>query len=403
MSELQMALIVFGAVLVVLVWIYNLRQERQQRSRAEQLLQPTQPDVLMADREPARAEPAIGAPAAEPVPREPSLAEEIPEPVEPVPAPAVPPDAEAAGEAVKEEILPASATEQEIDLLLDDVEAVRLIAPVPAEWGDSRVDCLLRIEFAQPAPVAALSAEHASWSGRIDKPIQWLGVAEEGAHWSALQALEAGKVTHLAAALQLVDRKGPASEITLSAFIDGVHRLAQRFGGRVELPAIKPLQARARDLDAFCASVDLQLSLHVLPNGAELAGAKLKPLIEAAGLHLEGERFVAADAAGAEQFSLMCQAATAFPLDRIDAMHLSGLVFSLDVPRVAAGAAAFDRMLDCARQCAAVLGGLLADAHGKPLAEATVAAIRGRIAELHAKMVERGIPAGSVRALRLFS
>lgn len=390
MSELQIALIVFGALLVVVVWIYNLRQERKLRAQAEQLLKPTQPDVLMADRGEERTEPAI-ATAAEPQAREPTLEplpEQAPDPVAPVVAPLD---------------VPAAAPVQEVDLLLDDVEEARSVTPVPEEWGDGQVDCLLRVEFVKAMPAATLRGEHAAWSSRLDKPIQWLGLDAHSGRWRTLLPQDPGSVAQLAAALQLVDRKGPVSEITLSAFIDGMHRLAQRCAGLVDLPAVQPLQARARDLDAFCASVDLQLTLHVLPAAGEFAGARLKPLIEAAGLRLEGERFVATDAAGAEAFALTCQAATAFPLERLDALALTGLVFSLDVPRVADGAAVFERMVGFARQCAEALGGQLTDAHRKPLAEATIAAIHGRITELQGKMAERGMPAGGIRALRLFS
>jgi FtsZ-interacting cell division protein ZipA len=163
---------------------------------------------------------------------------------------------------------------------------------------------------------------------------------------------------------------------------------------------------QARELDAFCAAVDLQLALHVLPRQGsltEMVGTRLKPAIEAGGLKLEGERFVAVDADGAENFALTCQAATAFSAARLDAQALTGLTFSLDVPRVADGNAAFDQMIGFARLCAETLGGQLVDAQHKPLADATIAAIRARIGELQARMTQAGIPAGGMRALRLFS
>lgn len=376
MSELQIALIGFGALLVTGVWGYNLWQERKHRRRAEAML-PTDraaPDVLMAGRAeeaPAeRAEPVIDAPAA--VPREPTFAA-------PVDAPATP-EAEAAE--------PAPA------------------APLPAEWADGRADCLLRVEFVDAVPGAELWAEQSAWSGRIDKPVQWLGLDAKSGRWRALLPQDQGAVTQLAAALQLVDRAGVVSEATLNEFLGGVHRLAQRFAGLVELPATAAVLARADELDAFCAGVDLQLALHVVPRQGslnEMLGAKLRPVLEAGGLRLEGERYVAIDAAGAEVFSLVCRAATAFSPARLDAAALTDLLFSLDVPRVAAGAAGFERMIVCARQCAEALGGQLVDGHGKPLADATIDAIRARIDELQAKMAAMDIPAGGVRALRLFA
>lgn len=367
MSDLQMGLIGLGVLLVAAVWIYNLWQEKRQRRQAESLLPPAAPDVLMAGR--GAATQPESAPAA--VLREPTFA--AAPPVRPLP-------------------------EEPDD---DDRSGTQ---PVPAEWGDGRTDCLVRVEFVDAVPVAELWNEHASWSATIDKPIQWLGLDERSRRWRQLLPQGPGAVTQLAAALQLVDRKGAVSAATLAAFLDGMHRLSQRFAGLVELPAPVPLLELAGALDAFCADVDLQFALQVLPAKAEeMAGAQLQPVLDADRLRREGEVFVAMDDAGVAAFTLVCSSPTAFSAARLTDMKLTGLVFSLDVPRVAAGTLAFDRMIGCARRSAEALGGQLADAHRKPLTVATVAAIRGRIEDLQRQMAERDIPAGSVRALRLFS
>lgn len=378
MSELQLALIILGVALVVAVWFYNRWIEKKHRQRAAQALPRASSNVLTPQpaRQSERAEPGIA-------PEPGCMAADLP---------------------LEPEIAAQSAT-AEVDLLLDIEAETDALAPVPEEWSDGRTDFLLRIEFVAPVPVAALREEHRDWSELIDKPIQWLGCDAQSRHWRTLLPQDEGRVTHLAVALQLVDRLGVVGAETLQNFSDGVARLAQRFVGKVETtPAAGPLLERARELDAFCASVDLQLSLHVLPKAsAHLSGALLKPLLTAAGLNLEGERYVALDASGAEAFALICRAVTALPAEQVAAMELSDLIFSIDVPRVADGAASFDRMMACVRRCADVLGGQLADAHRKPLSDSTVATIRGRITELQQRMADRGIAAGSVRALRLFS
>lgn len=387
MSDLQIALIALGVALVAAVWFYNLWLERKQRQRAEQMLPATTPDVLMANRD-EKTEPGIAAPASAPeaaVLREPSFMD-ADLPLEP-----------------ETQAHPGTT---EVDLLLDveEEEEGRTVVPVPDEWGDGRADCLLRMEFVAAVPAHVFWEEHRDWSSRIDKPIQWLGLDDRSGRWRTLLPQDAGSVSQVAVALQLVDRLGAVSEATLAAFLDGTSRLAQSFVGLVETPVLATVLTQAQELDAFCASVDLQLSLHVLPKKtAQMSGALLKPLIDAGGLRLEGERYVAMDDTGAEAFALICRSATTFPAERVVAMDLIDLIFSLDVPRVAAGAQTFDRMIAFARQCAATLGGQLADAHRKPLPDATVATIRGRIDELQHRMADRGIPAGSVRALRLFS
>jgi len=365
MSELQVALIGLGALLVAGVWAYNLWQEKRHRRRAEAMLPGDTPDVLMAGRAEApteRAEPVIAAPVA------------------------VPPASTFESGSVGADPAPTAAP--------------------PAEWADGRADCLLRVEFVDAVPVSELWAAHAEWSGRLDKPVQWLGLDAKSGRWRALLPQDTGAVSQFAAALQLADRAGAVSEATLKEFLGGMHRLAQRFAGLVELPDPAAVLARASELDAFCADVDLQLAFSVAPRRgslSEMLGAKLEPVLAACDLRPEGERFVAFDASGAEVFALVCRAKGAFSPVRLATTALTELTFSLDVPRVAAGAAGFERMLACARRCAEALGGQLVDTHGKPLADAKLDAIRARIDELQAQMAAKDIPAGGVRALRLFA
>jgi FtsZ-interacting cell division protein ZipA len=371
MSELQIALIGLGALLVALVWGFNLWQEKKQRRTVESAFPAAQPDVLMAGRNERseRNEPELAGPA---VLLEPTFGAPVAD--------------HADTEEQHEESKPAVA--------------------LPAEWADARADCLLRIEFVDTVPVAGLWAELANWSSALDKPVQWFGLDERNARWHTLLPQNTGTVAQVAVALQLVDRQGPVSETTLTTFLGGVHQLAQRFSGLVELPEHAPVLTQARELDAFCAAVDLQLALHVLPRQGslnEMPGTRLKAVIDAGGLALEGERFVAVDAEGAEAFALTCQAASAVSAAQIDTQSFTNLTFSLDVPRVAEGAAALDRMIEFARQCADAVGGQLTDPQHKPLADTTIVAIRSRINELQGQMTRQGIPAGGVRALRLFS
>lgn len=378
MNDLQLALIGFGVFLVAAVWAYNFWQERKYRSQAEKVLPPGTSDVLMAGRTEDDGVPdAAGMAVA--VPREPTL--DVP-------------------------VAPPVATEESSGTPPSHVPEFHQSTELPSEWADGRADCLVRIEFVDAQPVAGLWAEQADWSGQIDKPLQWLGLDEKSGRWRVLHAQDSGTVAQLAAALQLTDRRGAVSPAVLSAFIAGIHRLARRFSGLADLPDAAEVQARAAELDAFCAAVDLQLSLHVVPRSGsigDMVGARLAPVIATAALQREGERLVAVDGGGNEAFSLTCQTTLGDCAGRIDALALTGLTFSLDVPRVEEGAAAFTRMVGLARQCAEALGGQLADAHGQPLADATLDAIRGRIDELQAKMARMAIPAGSVRALRLFS
>lgn len=423
MSELQIALVAAALALVAAIWLYNLWQEKKQRRRSKAMFPPSVPDPLMADRSPSppsppsppqaplhpidRAEPAL-TPLATPQPAVPAAGHFIP----PAPTDAPWADADetpptqyaAAPYRAPDSYAPPPAARPAPPPPPPAVPEPAPLAPIPDEWGDGRADCLLRLEFDAPVPVKALLDRPPEWTAAIDKPIQWLGLEAKTGRWRTLFPQEPGAVQHLAVALQLIDRRGAVDAETVKLFADEIVRLAEQFHGRIDGPKVDRLLERALHLDAFCASVDLQLSVHVLPRATtRLSQAKLLPLIEEAGLRLEGERYVALAADDAEAFSLTLRTGASAagagnpPLDPID------LLFGFDVPRVAAGPEAFDRMIAFAQQCALAVGGLLADAHRKPLPDATVAKLRARIDEMQQRMIEQGIPPGSVRALRLFS
>jgi FtsZ-interacting cell division protein ZipA len=75
----------------------------------------------------------------------------------------------------------------------------------------------------------------------------------------------------------------------------------------------------------------------------------------------------------------------------------------LDVPRVAPEFDGFGAMVACARVLAARLDGTVVDDSNQPLSYAAVEEIAGQVGAFYENMEKAGIPAGSIRALRLFS
>jgi FtsZ-interacting cell division protein ZipA len=92
-----------------------------------------------------------------------------------------------------------------------------------------------------------------------------------------------------------------------------------------------------------------------------------------------------------------------FAPDEMKRLSTHGLTFTLDVPRVADGVGAFERMVGLGRRLAESLEGDLVDDNRAPLNEKSLEFIRGKIAEFQRQMGEQGIPAGSDTAQRLFS
>ncbi|MCK9382947.1 MAG: cell division protein ZipA C-terminal FtsZ-binding domain-containing protein [Sulfuritalea sp.] len=376
-SELQVALIGAGAAGVALVWGYNAWQERQHRKTADRIFKGGQGDALLAGEEPAAVVP--GEPGERQEPHFGDAADSLPE------APGA-----------------ANAAEPAADLSPAEGECG---LPLPAECADPVADCVLHLAAANPAPAPAVQAMQSAWAGELSKPMHWLARDDADGVWHQVDANDAGRYREWAVALQLVDRRGPVSDDELARFFDGVQQVAQQTAATLELPSRGEIVMRAGALDEFCAAVDIQFVLHVVEaTGGVFAGTKLRGVAEAAGLMLEADGvFRARDEAGGEMFTVANLGPERLEAESIKSLATHGLTLSLDVPRVADGVLAFDRMLATARQLAAALGGVLVDAQRAPLADAVIEAIRAKTAELQQRMRDGNIVPGSTRALRLFS
>jgi len=163
--------------------------------------------------------------------------------------------------------------------------------------------------------------------------------------------------------------------------------------------------ARAEELDRFCADLDVQIGLTVLKDEAsQIPGTKLRGMAEAAGFRLTpaGQFDFVQDETGATLFSLQNYKQEAFTAESLRALSTPGVVFILDVPRVADPVRAFDQMRLTAKRMTQTLEGTLVDDNRRALTDASLAAIRGQVQATAAALREAHIEPGGLRALRLF-
>jgi FtsZ-interacting cell division protein ZipA len=81
----------------------------------------------------------------------------------------------------------------------------------------------------------------------------------------------------------------------------------------------------------------------------------------------------------------------------------SRLTLLLDVPCVAQAKDGFGRMVDCAKALEVRLDAAIVDDFDQPLLDEALGEIAGQVQEFYQEMEAADIPAGSTRALRLFS
>lgn len=344
MTELQLALLVIGALVVAGVFAYNRLQERGARRAAERAFRSCAGDALLDDPGPRR---------------EPAMPATVPAASRPAPQAALP---------------------------------------------DARIDYVVELAFATPSAVGALLEQWKPYEHRYAKRAR-LAYTSDGTQWQRLAPGDGRHALALQAGLQLVTREGTVGEAELIEFRGAVETLASAIGANVAAPEMRQAVERARELDRFCADTDLQVVFHVMPQpGARFAGRTVRQAAEAAGLKLaEDGRFALLDDAGRVLFSLGARDGAAFTASAVDAAAPAGLSITLDVPRAPGARGPFQAMAGFARQLAAALEGSLVDDNDHALDERSLAAIDAQLGAVHAAFAARGIEPGSDAALRLFS
>ena len=359
MSDLQLALLALGAVVIAGVVAYNMYVERRARQRAEKAFGERHPDVLFAAGG-ERREPTLGA--------MPGVDDEASAPAS---APALDDEGEGGLEA-------PAGTGSVVSTKIDTVAVILADDPVTRERLEPLLDTL---------------QSHTT-------PVNVEGIVDE--LWQPIEASPKQSWREIRAGLQLASRSGPVTQAEIQSFNDSVAAFAATVDAVSQRESPSAAAARALEIDRFAADVDIEVAVNVVGQfGATFSLSRVKSIALAQGLSETGSGDLVSFAPDGQ----LAWAIRRFEREgaRHDAAYATGLSFALDVPHVADGPAAFDEMVQLAQSVAATLGGELVDDNRKPLTPAGIAAIRRSIEQVAGQMEERGIPAGGALARRLFS
>ena len=415
MSALQLGLIIAGVVLVIGVILYNQWQERRARrliaggatrsaTAAPASRGRTEPTLGGADDdEPASRAPPVGAAAARGPTELPATPFAVPmDDVTTLPADARD-DADAslddADDTPADEPIAAMADADEFD-----EEAVRAATfpRAPGAQPDPDVECIVALSLSQPVTAAMLSA---GLHARIGKTVRWFGRTAGAGAWHIVTDASTERFSELAACLLLADRNGAASEAQVQSFLRVVSELGAGLGARVAMPDAKVELQRAEALDRLCADLDVQIGLTVMKaEPGTVAGTRLRGVAEAAGFHLSpGGRFeYVQEDTGTVLYTLQNVRNEPFTPESLRMTSVPGVVFLLDVPRVADAARVFDQMKLAAKRMAHTLGAELVDDNRRPLDDPALAKIRAQVQSAADELAAVHIEPGSPRALALF-
>jgi hypothetical protein len=269
---------------------------------------------------------------------------------------------------------------------------------------DDDIDFIIALECVQPVAGAEL-LQHArrAVDEALIKPVHWEAWDEDRGSWGPI-APEA-RHRRVRVGMQLADRSGATSEEDLVSFCGAVQEVTSKVGATAGIPDIDAALAQARELDRFCADVDVLIGLSVIGSESHtFAGTNIRALAESAGLAMGKDgRFHRIGEDGIEQFALANVEPMPFHPETVKTLQTRGVTALFDVPRVPPSDTAFRRFLDFAHELEQALGGVLVDDNRKPIGQAALEAIMQQLERIHATMDARGIPAGGPTALRLFS
>jgi hypothetical protein len=359
MSELQLYLLAGGAVFVAAVFAYNVWQERKAKSDAEKAFGERPPDALFeAPAQPERREPTLG-------------------------------------------VIPRGGIDETMPPIRRAAPVEELEAPVaPAAEISSRIDAVAVILADDPVMSEQLEALHRIADAH-DTPVHVEGIVDE--QWQPVESSPHRSWRELRVGLQLASRRGALTEEEIERFNQAIADFAESVGAVSQREAPVAAAGRARDLDQFAASADIEVAVNVVGQyGATLAVPRVKALALEHGL---------SETASGELVSFASDGTQEFAVRRFDdaagkppgTPHHTGLTFALDVPHVPDPAAVLVDMVGVARSMAEQLGGELVDDNRRPLTDAGVASLARTVEKVVKDMEAHGVPAGSALARRLFS
>lgn len=380
MTDLQISLIVLGVVIVGGVFGYNKWQEGRAKKNVERAFSDGPDDILMT---PKADEP--DAPALEDR-VEPTFFDGEPD--------GLSQDEPVAQDVVLQESVSVHDAVPEVE---DDISSVS--TPVSsAPIIDSGIDCTIPIPFEEEMRGERLLPILQSLRHVGNKPVHFMGLVKNAenpaGNWKPI--VHGFKYQGLQVGVQMANRTSALGEIEYSELLVRVREIADELGAEPDIPDMSDVMAHARELRQFVIDHDAKLSVNIRANGDSWEISTLLAVLERQGFDVRPDgRFEMLDASGTPLFTLLTN-------ENVAAEYTSRLTLLLDVPRVAPEQDGFGLMSTCAKALAERLNGLVVDDADQLLTDDMLTQIADQVQAFCQDMENAGVPAGSVRALRLF-
>lgn len=434
LTDLQLGLIAIGALVVVGVILYN--QWQAHKARKPRAMQPgddlsTGPDDLPDDSTdvfPSVSQP-ITQPASQPVSQASSASAHalgqspgMPASARREPTFSFPGDAAASTDPHASDTAADMATEASPanddhthSMAEADGTATTAEAAGTVQWSDAHpkpgvidplIDCIVPVRLDSEVSGDRVLPLLNRLRRAGTKQVHVEGLRSDVPAWELVRG--GHRYRELQVAVQLANRTGPLNALEFSEFISAVQAFCEQLDASADLPEMSEAVANARELDAFSAACDIQLGVNVLSDGAPWSAAYVQNIATQDGLVLsrDGTRFTRfhPGSDGVQRALLTLHFGdTNFLRDDLTAKAGHQITLLLDVPTSDAQLKPFKLICEYAYSLSQRMGARVVDDNLQPLTEASFVSIQKRLDGLYEALDNRGIPAGSSTAVRLFS
>lgn len=274
---------------------------------------------------------------------------------------------------------------------------------------DPAIDSVVFLRFAVPISGAEILAQLLAWpkntpyrylieglgnrSSDLDssEPLEWVSIQSEFFY----RELQLG--------VQLANRRGPIGVVDLSEFLSRSQSLADVLDAEIDLPPVHDVVEQAKLIDQFCMAADIQLGFQLMANMISWDAKDVSNALQKRGLILsrDGTFFHCYQN---DQLVFRVQAEDLnFLRDDLQNRRIKQVQFLLDVPLAPSPINPFIAMLEKAKELAADLDGRLLDDNGQALSSAAIDMIKNHLDSIYDMMKSRDVIPGSMSAQRLFS
>lgn len=442
MSDLQIVLIILGAIIIAGVVVYNWLQERKMRENITEDFIVPQKDVLTEDfyvdadalvdeefKDDARkteivsklnddaseSEPVVtsnneGAALEPEVDSNPlSVSDRIEPDITSIAADEAPEEVTLSAEALEAKAIAKDAMESDIeahkDIVPAELEPSAAIPSLPEEVH-SQIDLTAFLYGPKGMNKQALQNLTKDTLKDLETPVQVHGLDDDG-QWHNVNKHSDEDFSYKQAALsiQLADRRGPVPSPILNKFQFAAETIGLELNAHVEWQNNADASQRAIDLDEFCMDVDQLVSVHLVHGDTPIHGTKFKGLAEANEMKLKQGKYCSYGEASKDypQFVLINADDQAFTEEGLSNSVIINATFQMEVPKASNCDQVFSDMVSTAQKMANSLGARIVDDNQKPLGDLQIEKIRQQLKVIHATMVARSIMPGSASSMRLFN